>query len=394
MRRRTSFAVLVLFALGIGVSLAPITVPYNDVNLTTSDVTTNNASTSKHGFLKKLSGVSTEFMNGAGNWATPAGGGSGSPGGSDGQIQFNNSGAFGGLGAWNGSLLDLGSADFATTGIIAGGTTDSDDILLRPNYGKIANVDITLGVRPGSTDHNQTLLNITAERDGTTSYFNPTIEFKTTTGSPGYIAQSLYSFGTEGTQNSDGTLNNDHYWYLYDYVNSDTPILYSTVNNTWNFYKQATFHGQPILDMPSLYGGTAAGSSLTLYSTSGAGSGDAIYAKVGNNGSITRATFNQTGVDLTGTVTVNSVAAATKVTGTSTIDFGSIADGACLQSTYTLSGAATGDYVAAQRPSSLADGVELTAWVSATNTVKIQVCNLSGGAVDPASATYGVALVR
>lgn len=35
-----------------------------------SDNTTNNASTTKHGFLKKLSNVATEFMNGAGNWAS------------------------------------------------------------------------------------------------------------------------------------------------------------------------------------------------------------------------------------------------------------------------------------------------------------------------------------
>lgn len=48
-----------------------------DAKLSTSDITTNDASTSKHGFLKKLSNVSTEFMNGQGNWATPAGGGGG-----------------------------------------------------------------------------------------------------------------------------------------------------------------------------------------------------------------------------------------------------------------------------------------------------------------------------
>lgn len=42
--------------------------------LTFTDITTNNASTSVHGFLKKLSNVSTEFMNGVGNWATPASG--------------------------------------------------------------------------------------------------------------------------------------------------------------------------------------------------------------------------------------------------------------------------------------------------------------------------------
>ena len=37
-----------------------------------ADNTTNNASTSQHGYLKKLSNTSTEFMNGVGNWATPA----------------------------------------------------------------------------------------------------------------------------------------------------------------------------------------------------------------------------------------------------------------------------------------------------------------------------------
>lgn len=48
-----------------------------DSDLSTSDVTDNNASTSKHGFLKKLSNVATEYMDGTGNWSEPAGGGSG-----------------------------------------------------------------------------------------------------------------------------------------------------------------------------------------------------------------------------------------------------------------------------------------------------------------------------
>ena len=38
--------------------------------LALTDVTTANASTSSHGFLKKLSNVATEFMNGAGNWVS------------------------------------------------------------------------------------------------------------------------------------------------------------------------------------------------------------------------------------------------------------------------------------------------------------------------------------
>lgn len=42
----------------------------------TTDNATLNASTAAHGLLKKLSNVSTEFMNGVGNWATPASEGS------------------------------------------------------------------------------------------------------------------------------------------------------------------------------------------------------------------------------------------------------------------------------------------------------------------------------
>jgi hypothetical protein len=42
--------------------------------ITLADNTTNNASTTKHGFLKKLSNIATEYMDGTGNFSTPAGG--------------------------------------------------------------------------------------------------------------------------------------------------------------------------------------------------------------------------------------------------------------------------------------------------------------------------------
>lgn len=46
-----------------------------DANLSTSDVTTNNVSTSKHGFAPKLPGNTTTFLRGDGTYATPAAGG-------------------------------------------------------------------------------------------------------------------------------------------------------------------------------------------------------------------------------------------------------------------------------------------------------------------------------
>lgn len=62
-----------------------------DGGLTLTDVTTNNASTSKHGFVPKLDNVVTHFYNGQGGFTTPAGGGSGcNPAGAAGVVQASN----------------------------------------------------------------------------------------------------------------------------------------------------------------------------------------------------------------------------------------------------------------------------------------------------------------
>jgi hypothetical protein len=46
-----------------------------DANLTTTDITTNNVSTSKHGFAPKAPNDATKFLDGTGVWSTPAAGG-------------------------------------------------------------------------------------------------------------------------------------------------------------------------------------------------------------------------------------------------------------------------------------------------------------------------------
>lgn len=47
-----------------------------DANMTTSDITTNNVSTSKHGFAPKAPNDTTKFLRGDGTWAVPAAGSS------------------------------------------------------------------------------------------------------------------------------------------------------------------------------------------------------------------------------------------------------------------------------------------------------------------------------
>ncbi len=52
----------------------PIIIP-SDANLQTSDITTNNVSTSKHGFVPKAPNDTAKFLRGDATWDTPAGGG-------------------------------------------------------------------------------------------------------------------------------------------------------------------------------------------------------------------------------------------------------------------------------------------------------------------------------
>jgi hypothetical protein len=64
-----------------------------------------------------VTGDATKFLRGDGTWQTVAGGGGGSPGGSNTQLQFNNAGAFGGVsGATSdGTNVTFGSANLRAT---------------------------------------------------------------------------------------------------------------------------------------------------------------------------------------------------------------------------------------------------------------------------------------
>lgn len=54
-----------------------IITPTTDQNLVTTDVTTNDVSTSKHGFAPKAPNDATKFLDGTGAYSTPAGSGGG-----------------------------------------------------------------------------------------------------------------------------------------------------------------------------------------------------------------------------------------------------------------------------------------------------------------------------
>lgn len=79
---------------------------------------------------------------------------------------------------------------------------------------------------------------------------------------------------------------------------------------------------------------------------------------------------------------------------TATLDFPSIAAGSSQELTITVTGAAVGDTVALGAPAAIEAGLVWNGYVSATNTVKVRVSNITGSAVDPASATWKATVLR
>ena len=93
-------------------------------------------------------------------------------------------------------------------------------------------------------------------------------------------------------------------------------------------------------------------------------------------------------------VAVDSATVPTYLTVAAALDFASIAPGACADSTFSMPGASAGDSVAPGWPAGLESGLIGMMRISASNTVAVRVCNLSGTTVDPAAATFRATVVR
>jgi len=113
-------------------------------------------------------------------------------------------------------------------------------------------------------------------------------------------------------------------------------------------------------------------------------------AKTGSASATLTADRTWTLPDNTGTFTLQVA------TGSATVDLASVASAACTadSSDVTLTGAAVGDPVRVTAATALPAGVWLIGRVTATNTGRFQLCNLSGGAVDRASDTYTISVVK
>lgn len=80
--------------------------------------------------------------------------------------------------------------------------------------------------------------------------------------------------------------------------------------------------------------------------------------------------------------------------GSVTINPASISSAAVGETSVTISGAAVGDTIILNAPAAIEAGCVWSSFVSATDTVKLRIANLSGGSLDCASATWDYCLIK
>lgn len=155
----------------------------------------------------------TTYWRGDGTWVTPpGGGGGGTPGGSTGEVQYNNAGSFGGItgATTNGTILTLSSPAITTpTGIVKG------DVGL-------GNVDNTSDATKNSATATLTNKRVTPRTGTTTSSATPTIntdniDFYSITAQSGNI--------TSMTTNLSGTPTEGQTLWLAMTATSGTPTI-------------------------------------------------------------------------------------------------------------------------------------------------------------------------
>ncbi len=93
-------------------------------------------------------------------------------------------------------------------------------------------------------------------------------------------------------------------------------------------------------------------------------------------------------------VAVDSATVPTYLTAAAVLDFAVMPAGTCADSSISLPGASAGDSVAPGWPAGFESGLIGMMRISASNTVMVRVCNLSGATVDPAAAMFRATVVR
>jgi hypothetical protein len=138
--------------------------------------------------------------------------------------------------------------------------------------------------------------------------------------------------------------------------------------------------------------GLTAGQAISIGLPSSISSGilGTAIASATDTATIRLCNFSGSAVDLASLT--YSANAPTAISASATINFGSIGDGICSTNTLTLTGAAAGTRVTPGWPAALESGLIGTMLATATDTITVRLCNWSGTALDPASATFSAAI--
>jgi len=80
--------------------------------------------------------------------------------------------------------------------------------------------------------------------------------------------------------------------------------------------------------------------------------------------------------------------------GSASLSFGPIAQAACAQLAFTLTGANPGDSIAPGWPAALETALTGTMIATSANTIAVRLCNLSGAPLDPATQTFRATVIH
>jgi hypothetical protein len=98
-----------------------------------------------------------------------------------------------------------------------------------------------------------------------------------------------------------------------------------------------------------------------------------------------------------GSCAVNATGGSTEpafLMGSASLSFGPIAQAACAQLTFTLTGANPGDSIVPGWPATLETGLTGTMIATSANIIAVRLCNLSGATLDPATQTFKATVIH
>jgi hypothetical protein len=104
-------------------------------------------------------------------------------------------------------------------------------------------------------------------------------------------------------------------------------------------------------------------------------------------------TFSGPVRSLNGFIAGNGNTITKVLSGSASLNFGSIGAAAQADLTITIAGAAVGDEVIMALPAAPTAGLIFNAFVSAADTVTVRASNITAAPIDPAAATFGAIVI-